>query len=210
MFTCKTASNIIFDNLVRGMRYKLKRIISSTKGNVALRTATLTNIEQINSANGTVSIITPSAPLKTRCVQYYFTSYPGQATKITMINFCQKSFSLAGFSTSGCIICTDPGLTYTSSGIALPTNLTCTATAPVAKLRFLQTVTQANSTVLTPSTAGSTVNPSLVNQSNPITFSVCPVQHPTCPSDITGNKIYSDYFNRFIADTKTTALLIPI
>jgi hypothetical protein len=59
---------------------------------------------------------------------------------------------------------------------------------------------------LTPTTAGSTVNPSLVNQSNPITFSVCPVQHPVCASDVSGNKLYADYFNQLIADTRTTVL----
>jgi len=213
MFNTKTASNIIFDNLVRGQRYKLRCIISSTEGTVTSRTSAAVSIEQLSSVNGTVSQFVPSAPTKTQCVQYYFTSDPGQATKIAMINYCQKLFSGSGWSQSGCIICTDSGLTYTSPGLALPTNLTCVASAAKSKLRFLQTTNTttpaapaSNSTVLTPTTAGSSVNPSLVNQSNPITFSVCPVQHPVCPSDVSGNKLYSDYFNQLIADTKTTAL----
>jgi hypothetical protein len=129
-----------------------------------------------------------------------------------MIYYCQRLFSQSGWSQSGCIICTDSGLTYTSPGLALPSNITCVAGTSKAKLRFLQTTTNTgapitgNSTVLTPTTAGSTVNPSLVNQSNPITFSVCPVQHPVCASDVSGNKLYSDYFNQLIADTRTTAL----
>jgi len=212
MFNTKTASDIVFDNLVRGQRYKLRCIISSTEGNSALRTSAAVSIEQLNTANGTVTQFIPTTPTKTQCIQYYFTSDPGQATKIAMINYCQKLFSGSGWSQSGCIICTDSGLTYTSPGLSLPTNLTCTASAAKSKLRFLQTTNSTvappnnSSTVLTPTTAGSSVNPSLVNQSNPITFSICPVQHPVCPSDVSGNKLYSDYFNQLIADTKTTAL----
>ena len=126
-----------------------------------------------------------------------------------MVNYCQKLFSATGYETNGCVVCTDSELTYTSPGLELPNNLTCTATATKSRLRFLQTApadTTNNSTVLTPTTAEEAVNPSLVNQSNPITFSVCPVQHPVCNSDVSGNKLYSDYFDQFIADTKTPAL----
>lgn len=207
MFNSKTAADIVFNNLVRGQRYKLRCIISSTEGNVADRTSASVSVDQLTSTNGTTNQFLPSSLTKTQCVQYYFTSDPGQSTKIAMINYCQKLYSANGWSQSGCIICTDSGLTYTSPGISLPANLTCTASAAKTKLRFLQTT---NSTVtvssVTPTTAGSTVNPSLVNQSNPITFSICPVQHPVCPSDVSGNKLYSDYFNQLITDTRTTAL----
>ena len=213
MFNSKTATDIVFDNLVRNQRYKLRCIISSTEGTTTQRTSAAVNIEQLSSANGTVAQFIPSATTKTQCIQYYFTSDPGQATKIAMIYYCQRLFSQAGWSQSGCIICTDSALTYTAPGLSLPSNITCVAAASKAKLRFLQTTTgsvaapiTSNSTVLTPTTAGSTVNPSLVNQSNPITFSVCPVQHPVCASDVSGNKLYSDYFNQLIADTRTTAL----
>jgi hypothetical protein len=212
MFNTKTATDIVFDNLVRNQRYKLRCIISSTEGTTTTRTSAAVNIEQLSSANGTVSQFIPAATTKTQCVQYYFTSDPGQATKIAMIYYCQRLFSQSGWSQSGCIICTDSGLTYTSPGLNLPTNITCIAGTAKAKLRFLQTTGSVaapittNSTVLTPTTAGSTVNPSLVNQSNPITFSVCPVPHPVCASDVSGNKLYSDYFNQLIADTRTTAL----
>jgi len=212
MFNTKTATDIVFDNLVRNQRYKLRCIISSTEGITTTRTSAAVNIEQLSSANGTVSQFMPAATTKTQCVQYYFTSDPGQATKIAMIYYCQRLFSQSGWSQSGCITCTDSELTYTSPGLILPTNITCIAGTAKAKLRFLQTTGSVaapittNSTVLTPTTAGSTVNPSLVNQSNPITFSVCPVPHPVCASDVSGNKLYSDYFNQLIADTRTAAL----
>ena len=209
MFNTKTKSNIVFDNLVRGQRYKLRCIISSTEGVVSQRTSAAVSIEELASNNGTISKFIPTSVTKTQCVQYYFTSDPGQATKIAMINYCQKLFSATGYSSNGCIVCTDSDLTYTSPGIKLPNNLTCTASATKSRLRFLQTTpadTTNNSTILTPTTASSSVNPSLVNQSNPITFSVCPVQHPVCNSDVSGNKLYSDYFDQMIADTKTTAL----
>jgi len=209
MFNTKTKSNIIFNDLVRGQRYKLRCIISSTEGVTSQRTSAAVSIEKLASANGTVNEFIPTSVTKTQCVQYYFTSDPGQATKIAMVNYCQKLFSATGYSASGCVVCTDSELTYTSPGLELPNNLTCTATATKSRLRFLQTAsadTTNNSTVLTPTTASSTVNPSLVNQSNPITFSVCPVQHPVCKSDVSGNKLYSDYFDQLIADTKTTAL----
>jgi hypothetical protein len=209
MFNNKTPSNIEFKNLVRGQRYKLRCIISSTEGVVSSRTSAAVSIEQLAANNGTISQFIPTAATKTQCVQYYFTSDPGQATKIAMVNYCQKLFSVTGYSSNGCVVCTDSELTYTSPGLELPNNLTCTASATKSRLRFLQTEpsdVNTNSTVLTPTTASSTVNPSLVNQSNPITFSVCPVQHPVCNSDVSGNKLYSDYFNQLIADTRTTAL----
>ena len=210
MFNNKTPSDIVFDNLVRGQRYKLRCIISSTEGNPTLRTSTSVNIEQMSTTNGTSTLLMPSAVTKTQCVQYYFTSDPGQATKIAMVNYCQKLFSSSGWSQSGCIICADSGLTYTSPGLALPTNITCSSTASKSKLRFLQTSTTTavanNTTVITPTSAGTTVNPSGVNQSNPITFSICPLQHPICPTDVSGNKLYSDYFSQLITDTKSTLL----
>merc|ERR1712166_1030685 len=167
MFNTKTKSNIIFNDLVRGQSYKLRCIISSTEGVVAQRTSAAVSIEKLASANGTVSEFIPTSVTKTQCVQYYFTSDPGQATKIAMVNYCQKLFSATGYSTSGCVVCTDSELTYTSPGLELPNNLTCTATTTKSRLRFLQSAsTTNNSTVLTPTTASSTVNPSLVNQSN--------------------------------------------
>jgi hypothetical protein len=209
MFNTKSASDIVFSNLVRGQRYKLRCIISSTEGVVSQRTSAAVSIEQLAANNGTISQFIPTPVIKTQCVQYYFTSDPGQATKIAMVNYCQKLFSANGYSSNGCVVCTDSELTYTSPGLELPNNLTCTASATKSRLRFLQTAPAAdttNSTVLTPTTASSTVNPSLVNQSNPITFSICPVQHPVCTSDVSGNKLYSDYFNQLIADTTTAAL----
>jgi hypothetical protein len=186
----------------------LRCIISSTEGISTQRTSAAVSIEQLASNNGTVSQFIPTGVTKTQCVQYYFTSDPGQATKIAMVNYCQKLFSGLGYSSSGCIVCTDSDLTYTSPGLQLPTNLTCTASATTSRLRFLQNTadTTNNSTILTPTSASSTVNPALVNQSNPITFSICPVQHPVCDSDVSGNKLYSDYFDQLIADTATTAL----
>merc|ERR1712032_431043 len=91
---------------------------------------------------------------------------------------------------------------------------TCTASATKSRLRFLQATTEKaatpkteeKATVATQTSAENTVNPALVNQSNPITFSVCPVQHPVCTSDVSGNKLYSDYFDQLIADTRTPEL----
>ena len=209
MFNTKTKSDITFKNLVRGQRYKLRCIISSTEGQINQRTSAAVSIEELASNNGTISQFIPTPVTKTQCVQYYFTSDPGQATKIAMVNYCQKIFSSTGYSSNGCVVCTDSDLTYTSLGISLPNNLTCSASATKLRLRFLQTTdpnTNSNSTILTPTSASSNVNPSLVNQSNPITFSVCPIQHPVCTSDVSGNKLYSDYFDQLIEDTKTTAL----
>jgi hypothetical protein len=208
MFNTKTETNIMFTNLVRGQRYKLRCIISSTEGVVSQRTSAAVSIEQLTTNNGTISQFIPTSATKTQCVQYYFTSDPGQATKIAMVNYCQKLFSSNGYSSNGCVVCTDSELTYTSPGLYLPNNITCTATSTKTRLRFLQNtpVVNTNNTILTPTTASSTVNPSLVNQSNPITFSICPIQHPVCNSDVSGNKLYSDYFNQMIEDTKSTAL----
>ena len=96
---------------------------------------------------------------------------------------------------NGCIICTFPDLSYVAAGLTLPTNTTCPVVTTASRLRFLQ------------STTGSTINAATnTTASTPSSVTVCPVAHPVCATDVSGNKSYQDYFNQLMADLKTTAL----
>jgi len=81
---------------------------------VEQRTTAAVSIEELpsNKNNGTMIKFIPTSISKTQCIQYYFTSDPGQATKIVMVNYCQKLFSGTWYSSNGCYICTDSSLTY--------------------------------------------------------------------------------------------------
>jgi len=215
--TTTTGSDIVFNGLIRGQRYKLRCIIESVQGNPTTRTSTTGNFEKYTAPNGTTWDVMPSSPQSTFCAQYLFDNEPGQETKIAMINYCQRLFSAPGWSANGCIICTDSELTYTVAGITLP-NIQCTAAA-AAKLRFLQstatntvsststpTTTATNTTNTTnptPTTTGTTVIPSTVTENKTILFSVCAIASPVCSRDVSGNKAYLDYFNQLRDDLAT-------
>jgi len=215
--TTSTGSDVIFNGLIRGQKYKLRCIIESVQGDITKRTFTTGNFEKYTAANGTTWDIMPSYPQSTYCAQFLFDNEPGQETKIAMINYCQRLFSAPGWAANGCIMCTDSELTYTVPGVTLP-NIQCTG-ATTSKLRFLQstatntvsstttpattTTNNTNITNPTPVTTGTTVIPSTVTENKTIVFSVCAIASPNCAKDVSGNKGYIDYFNQLRSDLAT-------
>jgi hypothetical protein len=193
-----TPVDIIFSNLVRGQQYHLRCIIQSTNGDATKRSTSSVNIENYTpsgSANVTTVNIVPSVSQSTQCASWQFLSDPGQNTRNAIANYCQKLYSSAGWMNNGCIICTFPDLSYVAAGLSLPTNTTCPVATTASRLRFLQ------------STTGSTINAATnTTASTPTSVTVCPVAHPVCATDVSGNKSYQDYFNQLMTDLKTTAL----
>jgi hypothetical protein len=187
-----TPTDIVFTGLVRGMQYHMRCIIQSTQADLTLRTSSSVNIENnfAIGSNSTLVNIVPTAPQLTQCVQWQFLSEPGQLTRIAVANYCQKLYSTPGWYNNGCIICTFSDLSYNTPGLTLPLNITCPASSGLKRLRMLQT---------------STTNTTL---SNPVTLTVCPIAHPVCATDVSGNKVYTDYFNQLINDLKTPALFL--
>lgn len=193
-----TPIDIVFSNLVRGQQYHLRCIIQSTNGDATKRSTSSVNIENYTpagTANVTTVNIIPSVSQSTQCAQWQLLSDPGQSTRNAIVNYCQKLYSSAGWMNNGCIICTFPDLSYVAAGLSLPTNTTCPVATTTSRLRFLQ------------STTGSTINAATnTTASTPSSVTVCPVAHPVCATDVSGNKSYQDYFNQLMTDLKTTAL----
>jgi len=191
-----TPVDIVFTNLVRGMQYKMKCIIYSTDGDTTKRTTSQVTIESYTQAgvsNSTTVSITPTAAQATQCIQWQFLSEPGTNTRQAVVNYCQKLFSSSGWWNNGCVICTYSDMAYNTPGLSLPTNITCANSATKRRLRMLQ-----DSSVANPNVTANT----------PTTLTVCPVAHPVCATDVSGNKVYSDYFNQIINDLKSNALFL--
>jgi len=186
--------DIIFSNLVRGQQYHMRCIIQSTQGDASQRTSSSVNLEnyvQSGASNSTTVNIAPQAAQATQCAQFQFLSEPGQSTRNSIINHCQRVFSAPGWSSNGCIICTNSDMNYLAPGLSFPQNITCVATAAKTKLRFLQT---------------SPIIPPNVTADVATSLTVCPIAHPICTTDASGNKAYNDYFTQFTGDLKTAAL----
>jgi len=196
-----TPLDIVFSGLVRGQQYHLRCMIYSTQGDVTQRTSSSVSLENyvvVGTTNSTTIPIMPVAPQPTQCAQFQFTSEPGQVTRNAIVNYCQKLFSEPGWANNGCIVCVDSAMTYNVPGLSLPTNITCqTTVAPKTRLRFLQV-----------SSTASTINPGNVTAYNPTSHSVCPVAHPICATDVSGNKAYNEYFVSMIDGLRTPTLFL--
>jgi len=152
-----------------------------------------------------------------------FYSDPGQETKIAIVQYCQKLFSGPGWMNNGCVVCTDSAKSYRVPGLELPQENICVA-PKTTTLRFLAetaattgtttgttiatTTTTGTTTSGTPSstTAGEFIIPVTVTENKTALFSVCAVASPSCLTDVSGNKLYTDYFNQLRADLATQEL----
>jgi hypothetical protein len=227
VYTSTAGQDLIFTGLIRGQRYKLKCIIESVQGDKTKRTSTSGTLTQYTNANGTSIDIMPAFPQTTYCAQFLFNSDPGQETKIAIIQYCQKLFSSPGWMNNGCVVCTDSGISYRTPGLTLPDENICVA-PKTTTLRFLDTAaadttaaydatavtttgttttgTTTTSTTPTSTTAGDLVIPVTVTENKTVLYSVCAVASPSCTSDVSGNKLYTDYFNQLKTDLATQDL----
>jgi hypothetical protein len=200
--TSAAGQDLIFSDLIRGQRYKLKCIIESVQGDKTKRTSTSGTLTQYTNANGINIDIMPAYPQTTYCAQFLFYSDPGQETKIAIIQYCQKLFSSPGWMNNGCVVCIDSGKLYRTPGLSLPDENICFA----PKSTTASTGTSNTLTTPTSTTAGDLVIPVTVTENRTILYSVCAVASPACTSDVSGNKLYSDYFNQFKTDLATQEL----
>lgn len=180
-----TPVELLFTRLVRGQTYNLKCLLGSSNLN-SNNTASI-NLTSLNNASFTTVSNQP-----TYCVNYRFSADPGNATKIALINACQKLFSASTTPTNsnGCIVCTDSALSYTVPGALLVTNLTCTSNLTRSSLRFLQTTT-----------TNTTANTTATTTAASFSYSVCAVQNQTCATDVSGSTSFSDMVSTLVYNT---------
>jgi len=126
MITKLAAVDFIFDNLVRGLKYKLRCLIDSTEGEVMQRNTIGFVMDSYVKDDGTTVPIQTLKQIKPQCMQYVFTSEPSKVLKNAMMNFCQSIFMADGnWSANGCVVCTDSSISVLPSGFNLPKSLAC-------------------------------------------------------------------------------------
>ena len=199
-----TVTDILFNNLARGKRYKLKCIIQSSQGDISLRTKSVITTDIAKSTNydlfddsminsnlfsnvynnisSTYFIPTISHP--SRCARYTFDSDPGYLVKESMLNRLIKLYSEPlGYENNGCIIATDifgntvNGLNFLSS------NYTCGF----------------NEYKFHPPTAEN--DPLLISVGKIEKYGVCAVPHPVCSSDVQNNK-FNEIFETYVSQLR--------
>lgn len=205
-----TAFDILYTGLVRGQQYHMKCLIQSTQGDSTQRGSVSYSIENGTLSNTTVVPITPPSSIATQCVQYVFTTDPGNSTKVALVNYCQRLFSSSGYASNGCVVCTSSDASYVTPGLSLPVNVTCTAAAVAtnttkSSLRFLDGTDSATVTT----TATNTTN--MTNTTSYVTYSVCAVPYPICATDPNvGGKAYSDLINTLSGLTTSASIASAI
>jgi hypothetical protein len=178
-----------FSNLLRGQSYQLKCILQSVDALATNVTSTTVTINTLTQSDGSTEQLATNGTLATQCVTYKFTKDPGATVKQTLVEYCQKMFTLNGYTNNGCITCTDSSNLYIIPGLKLPAaENSCTVSSAPFR-RVLQSATNSTTTTTTNTNTGSAV-----------AFSVCPVPNNYCPSDVAGT------FNYYSAIANLTAL----
>jgi len=175
------SSVISWNNLVRGMQYKMRCIAQSTQFNELERSSATLQFDVFTSSSGSSKPITVSPPLTASCVTYSFPTNPSNSTKQALLNYCQNFFSIIPNpntptnSNPACIVCVDSDKNFTT-GWTFTNNTQCIA--PSVK-RFLQSSSGSNSPA----------------SSSNLVYSVCPIQDLLCDNDnVTLIKSYNSYF----------------
>jgi len=114
------------------------------------------------------------------------------APKATTLRFLQAAAdtTTTGASTTGA---NTTGTTTSTAATGTTTTGTTTST----------TATTSNPTT---TTAGDIVIPVTVTENKAVLYSVCAVASPSCTSDVSGNKLYTDYFTQLKTDLATIDL----
>ena len=202
--------NILFSGLVRGNKYSLKCLASSTQIIVTSRTYVTYTFATWDQANP--SDIKTSNPLPPSCAA--FTSLNADfdaSTKTLMINYCQRYFTALQNPTTpnpACIVCTDMNK-MTAPGVAFSNNTLCMATPAynTTKLRFLSG-SNSYSRFLQNSTNTTNTTPAAA----PVifTYNVCPIQDLVCSADLVSTKLVSDLLNSFILSLNSAANFLSV
>ncbi len=112
-----TSTNIYFNNLFRGIRYKLKCIISNTDSNTYSRKNMSISMDYVTNLNSTNTSMFATSPIRTQCLQYNFNKDPGDFAKKNILDYCQKLYSNNAWSKNGCIYCIDSSGKFISRGM---------------------------------------------------------------------------------------------
>jgi len=104
-------------------------------------------------------IIIPSKQDPTECFQLNYMEEISNQLKISLINYCQKYFSSQGWYENGCIVCTDGNLTNQAPGLDIAKNRSCPSDE---------------------------FQPNFQAPPFKSSFTVCPIPHPACPTDVKG------------------------
>ena len=178
---------IVFNNLIRNQRYKLRCIVQSTESDIELRTSIGESMENLNTTipdSQTLSQIIPTPPFPTQCLQWNFETDPGNTARSALLKNCQNSFSYSGgWFNNSCVICTDADLILQSPGLYIDRNRIDSIDIP------------------SPTYAQSIQNKNTVT--NYTSFTLCPVPHPVCASD--GD--FLNTFNQFSNNLQTNSQL---
>lgn len=100
-------ANIIFNNLLRGVEYKLKILIESTQGDKSLRTSSKLEIFNQTLSNGTTIPIIATKTFTPLCASFRFNSRPGIQVTNPLLWYWQDRYSGIGYYETGCISIVD-------------------------------------------------------------------------------------------------------
>lgn len=183
--------SLLFENLIRGIAYKLKCVFLSTEGDENKRTSSsvIKYYNYINYLNGTITEqpLHASNRHETWCLKYTFNSNPGISVLNIILEYCQLIFSNSNWENSGCGVCADI-YGNTNIGFDLPNENNCTAL--ISNFQNYDGYYEKTSL-------------------DTFYYTVCAVQYPLCKSDFSDtfdnsdkdlNNIvsYEDLFNKFL------------
>ena len=182
---------IIFNNLLRGQRYKLKCLIESVQADNTLRSKSQIEITYLNSSEGKQDYFIAVNPSLTQCASINFSSNPGNSTKTLLLYYCQWLYSNPKYYNNGCVICSDL-YGNKAPGLKFPLVSSCTGTSNF-KFKNLPEKYYSNELVK--------------NSTLPDKYTVCPVAGLNCKTDVTGTSDFDKLFNKFIDDINTPGKL---
>jgi hypothetical protein len=194
--------SIIFTELIRGQKYKLKCFIETNHDDVLKRSnATGIFLNFTDSNNKTVDIY-PSDPDTLKCAAFEINFNLTNIDRIALMNYCQGIYNNT-WENNGCTVCTDPNITYKQ--LTAPIVPTCTTNDLTNRRRFLEATNPATAaiTALISSNATSMI-PLIAGQNNSYVISVCAIPNPSCTSDMLGKKTFVELFNNFTMNLNTT------
>jgi len=137
-FDTKTPTDILFNKLLRGRRYKLKCIITNTDGNALNRDSVSMTFDALNNLNSTNTIMTTAQSVKSQCLHFNFITDPGLPAKTLLLNYCQKLFTNTGWTANGCFYCVDSSLSVYANSMLFASNSVPAFSCLSGKNRILQ------------------------------------------------------------------------
>eukprot|EP00340_Litonotus_pictus_P006337 CAMPEP_0170518016 /NCGR_PEP_ID=MMETSP0209-20121228/3809_1 /TAXON_ID=665100 ORGANISM="Litonotus pictus, Strain P1" /NCGR_SAMPLE_ID=MMETSP0209 /ASSEMBLY_ACC=CAM_ASM_000301 /LENGTH=2711 /DNA_ID=CAMNT_0010803431 /DNA_START=59 /DNA_END=8194 /DNA_ORIENTATION=+ len=175
------STTITFNNLLRGIPYKLKVVIESTQGNITERTGSLVVKTNHTLTNGTNLEIKASDPFRPICASYRFASRPGVQVTDPLLWYWQKKFAITGYYESGCVSAVDQYGTELPGLPSIKNETNC----GVTNCRFVQRQTfDDNSTQL----------------DVPETYSICAYPINSCANNPLS---YQERFNELMVELST-------